>query len=225
MKNASSGLAVVSTGIEARPWNGIAIQRRRADGFVNATAMCKANGKRWNNYARAGRTVEYICALARQVGAETPCAAAVARNSATGIQGLIQVVQGGSPALQGTWIHPRLAVDLARWISPSFAVWMDGWFLEAMGVVIPAPAPQPPAPRRAPAPRGPHQDPLKLAASMLPALIAQRWIGDPEANSMIRAIAQHLLLSCDPLPGLAAVEGEALGWRRGLMARAGRPAW
>jgi hypothetical protein len=29
-------------------------------------------------------------------------------------------------------------VDLARWISPQFAVWMDGWFLES----IQQPAPQ-----------------------------------------------------------------------------------
>lgn len=32
----------------------------------------------------------------------------------------------------GTWIHPRLAVDLARWISAEFAVWMAGWFLEEL---------------------------------------------------------------------------------------------
>jgi hypothetical protein len=60
---------------------------------------------------------------------------------------------------------------------------------------------------------------------MLPALIAQRWIGDPEANDLIRGIAQHLLLSCDPLPAVAKVEGEALAWRRALMARTGQPAW
>ena len=40
--------------------------------------------------------------------------------------------QGGAAHLQGTWVHPRLAVDLARWISPAFAVWMDGWFLETL---------------------------------------------------------------------------------------------
>ena len=38
--------------------------------------------------------------------------------------------QGG-----GTWVHPQVAVDLARWISAPFAVWMDGWFLEEMGRV------------------------------------------------------------------------------------------
>ena len=33
-----------------------------------------------------------------------------------------------------SWIHERLAVDLARWLSPDFAVWMDGWVLEALGL-------------------------------------------------------------------------------------------
>ena len=42
--------------------------------------------------------------------------------------------QGG-----GTWVHPRVAVDLARWISAPFAVWMDGWFLESLQQTQPAP--------------------------------------------------------------------------------------
>jgi hypothetical protein len=37
-------------------------------------------------------------------------------------------LKGGSH--QGTWVHPQVAVDLARWISAPFAVWMDRWFLE-----------------------------------------------------------------------------------------------
>ena len=105
--------------IEAREWNGHAIQRRQVDGYVNATAMCRAGGKRWNHYQANDRTQDYIHALAADAGIP-----------ATGNQGLICSVQGGRPEFQGTWIHPRLAVDLARWISPQFAVWMDGWFLE-----------------------------------------------------------------------------------------------
>lgn len=42
----------------------------------------------------------------------------------------MQVQKGG--ARQGTWIHERVSVDLARWLSPDFAVWMDGWVLEAL---------------------------------------------------------------------------------------------
>ena len=124
-----------ATGLEIRQWEGHAIQRRHADGYVNATAMCKAGGKRWNHYAANDRTQAYIAALA-----------AVAGNPATENHGLIHVIQGGLPHLQGTWVHPRLAVDLARWISPAFAVWMDGWFLEA--AQQPQALPQPVATRQ-----------------------------------------------------------------------------
>jgi hypothetical protein len=126
-------------GLTARAWNGISISRRITDGYVNATAMCQANGKRWGNYAQLDRTQAYIAALASVTGIP-----------ATGINGVIQIRQGGQPHLQGTWIHPRLAIDLARWISPEFAVWMDGWLLEEMqGQQQHATAPQPqPAARR-----------------------------------------------------------------------------
>lgn len=117
-------------GMESRTWNGVAIQRRPADGYVNATAMCKAYGKRWENYHRNERTQQYIAALSASVD-ENGCTAAVARNRVTGKPELIQTIQGGLPHLQGTWVHPRIAVDLARWLHPEFAVWMDGWFLES----------------------------------------------------------------------------------------------
>lgn len=109
-------------------FSGHPIQRRRADGWVNATAMCQAGGKRLNDYVRLDRTSEYVCALQHAIAGQTPCAAAVAGNPAT-LPAVIETRQGGAPHLQGTWIHPRLAVDLARWISPEFAVWMDGWIL------------------------------------------------------------------------------------------------
>ena len=112
-----------SAQIEAREWNGHAIQRRQADGYVNASAVCLANRKRWNDYFRLERTEAYIAALAADAGFPAT--------------GLVVSIKGGRPELQGTWIHPRLAVDLARWISPQFAVWMDGWFLEQFTTPLP----------------------------------------------------------------------------------------
>ena len=108
-----------SSGIVVRTWNDAPISRRDSDGFADATAMCQANGKRWNHYQENARTQEYIKALAASTGLAP--------------DQLVVSVKGGPAHLQGTWIHPRLAVDLARWISPAFAVWMDGWFLEALG--------------------------------------------------------------------------------------------
>jgi hypothetical protein len=102
--------------IEAREWNGHAIQRRHADGYVNATAMCRAGGRRWNHYVTNDRTNEYLQALSGSAGIPADL--------------LMTSIGTGPNHLRGTWIHPRLAVDLARWISPQFAVWMDGWFLE-----------------------------------------------------------------------------------------------
>lgn len=126
-------------GLESRTWNGVEIQRRPSDGFVNATAMCKANGREWFTYARAERTKEYIAALATVLGSPQNCG------------DLIQTITTGPNHLRGTWVHPRIAVDLARWISPAFAVWMDGWFLESLIPRItadptPAPAPLPQQP-------------------------------------------------------------------------------
>jgi len=97
-----------------RSWNDTPIARRTTDGYVNATAMCKANGKRWSDYRESDRCQQYLDALEAE----------------TGISGfdLIQSSRGGTGSL--TMVHPQVAVDLARWISAPFAVWMDGWFLE-----------------------------------------------------------------------------------------------
>jgi hypothetical protein len=108
-----------STGIVVRTWNDAPISRRDSDGYADATAMCQANGKHLPHYISNQRTNDYITALA----------------DATGLQPAQLVISTttGPNHLRGTWIHPRLAVDLARWISPQFAVWMDGWFLDAAG--------------------------------------------------------------------------------------------
>ena len=108
----------MNTGLTVRAWNDAAIARRDEDGFANATAMCQANGKLWADYQRAVRTQEYIQALAASLDL-TPA-------------DLVITTTTGPNEFRGTWIHPRLAVDLARWISPEFAVWMDGWFLEQL---------------------------------------------------------------------------------------------
>jgi hypothetical protein len=107
-----------SPSLVTRSWNGHAIQRRRADGYVNATAMCQVAGRRWHHYAINLRSTEYIKALEGSAGIPADL--------------LAQTVVTGPNDRRGTWVHPRLAVDLARWISPEFAVWMDGWILEEL---------------------------------------------------------------------------------------------
>jgi hypothetical protein len=113
-----------------RTWNHTPITRRTVDGYVNATAMCKANGKEWSNYYKSERTSQYLQAL---------------QGSLPNGSDLVQVIGTGPNERRGTYVHPRLAVDLARWISPEFAVWMDGWFMDEVERQAATPAsPQPP---------------------------------------------------------------------------------
>ena len=106
-----------TSAIEVREWEGTAIQRRLIDGYVNATAMCKAGEKHLPHFMANNRTSQYMEALSGSVGIPTDL--------------LKQTITTGPNEQRGTWVHPRLAVDLARWIAPAFAVWMDGWFLES----------------------------------------------------------------------------------------------
>ena len=116
LRQAAKALPAAS-GLEVREWHGTPIGRR-ADGYVNATAMCKAGGRRWNHYVTNDRTSEYLQSLSRSAGIPADL--------------LVVSITTGANHQRGTWVHPRLAVDLARWISPAFAVWMDGWFLESI---------------------------------------------------------------------------------------------
>ena len=52
----------------SRSWNGTPISRRTTDGYVNATAMCKANGKRWKDYRESDRCQHYLDALESVAG-------------------------------------------------------------------------------------------------------------------------------------------------------------
>ena len=107
-----------ASGLSVRTWNDAPISRRDGDGFADATAMCQANGKLWGHYRENERTAAYIQALSDSLG--------IPANQ------LVVTTTTGPNHLRGTWIHPRLAVDLARWLNPAFAVWMDGWFLEQL---------------------------------------------------------------------------------------------
>ena len=114
--------------LDVRIWNGTPISRRTTDGHVNATAVCRANGKQWSKYRESERCQTYLDALVE--------------TSEIRMFDLIESRQGQGG---GTWVHPQVAVDLARWISAPFAVWMDGWFLGEINRLAAKPAnPQPP---------------------------------------------------------------------------------
>lgn len=98
--------------------NGSVIDQRSKDGYINATALCKAAGKEWAAYKRNGRAKRFLNAL---------CA-----DMQICMSDLIQEIRGGHPHLQGTWIHPKVAINLGMWLSPEFEVKVTNWVHEWM---------------------------------------------------------------------------------------------
>lgn len=85
--------------------------RFNGDGWLHATEIAERFGKRANDWASLPSTGSYIEALARNLN--------------TGKSG----ISSGSDFIKtkhgGTWLHPKLAVSFARWLSDDFAVWCD----------------------------------------------------------------------------------------------------
>lgn len=94
------------------------IEQRLLDGYINATALCKACGKEMKHYLSNSSTRDFVNELSSEVGIPTSA--------------LIQIVRGGDPRFQGTWVHPQVAIHLAQWASPKFAVAVSKWVFEWM---------------------------------------------------------------------------------------------
>lgn len=76
------------------------------DGWFNATEAAKRFGKEPAQWLRLPGTVSYLEAFKRKYGEITYLRAR------RGVGG-------------GTWLHPKLAVRFAQWLSDDFAVWCD----------------------------------------------------------------------------------------------------
>ena len=92
------------------------VPQRAKDGYIDATAMCQAAGKSFNDYFRIGPTKAFLAELEADTGLP--------------VTELIQSVRGGIPQLQGTWVHPFVAINLGQWLSPAFAVQVSRWVTE-----------------------------------------------------------------------------------------------
>jgi len=47
-------------------------------------------------------------------------------------------MSGGDHRLQGTWVHPQVAINLGQWVSPAFAVQVSQWVYDWMTGNAPA---------------------------------------------------------------------------------------
>ena len=92
------------------------VPQRITDGYFNATAMCRSAGKKVSHYLSNGAARDFIQELSSDAGIPA--------------SGLVQVIKGGEPRLQGTWVHPQVAIHLAQWLSPKFTVLVSKWVME-----------------------------------------------------------------------------------------------
>lgn len=89
----------------------------REDGYIFATALCKAAGKRVNNWLRSGETRKIV--------------RYVSENTNTPVDALIDSRKGGTTKIpQGTWVHRKLALHLAMWCSSHFFFQVSNWVEE-----------------------------------------------------------------------------------------------
>jgi len=98
---------------------------REIDNYINATQLCKAGGKKFNDWFRLDSTKELILELEKSN--KSPDTGNPA--SATSIQKIYieKNVGGNDKNNQNTWIDPDLAIQLAQWISPQFAIQVSKW--------------------------------------------------------------------------------------------------
>ena len=83
----------------------------QTDGFINATAIAKQFNKVPKDYLRTDSTKEYIKAIGH--------ICLINENQ------IVTIKKGSSENGGGTWLHPKLAISFARWLSADFAVWCD----------------------------------------------------------------------------------------------------
>nr|MDZ8284033.1 KilA-N domain-containing protein [Nostoc sp. ChiSLP01] len=100
-------------------------------GYVNGTQMAKANQKLLADYMRLKSTTEYLQALCQDMGIP--------------ISSLILEISGRTYS-QGTWLHPEIAIDLARWVSVEFRIWANRTLMKVFlsSQIEPIPEPEKP---------------------------------------------------------------------------------
>lgn len=108
----------MTTAVVLKKFNDVEIPIRPGDRYVNATAMCKAGGKLWADYARLKRTNRFLAALSRSMGIP--------------IDLLVEQRVTGLNNERGTWVHPNVATSLAQFLSPEFEASVAQWLSELL---------------------------------------------------------------------------------------------
>ncbi len=103
--------------------NDITIQNRINDNYINATQLCKAGNKNFNDWYILESTKQLINELEKTIIISNEEFAILGNN----IHNFFIDKNN-----QDIWIHPDLAIQLAQWISPVFAIQISKWIRDTI---------------------------------------------------------------------------------------------
>ena len=101
-------------------YQGLPIHANR-EAWFNATQIAALFGRRPIDWLRLPETERYIQALCKREAGKQG-------KSEVRKSHFVKTKKGGDlsqPEIQGTWLHPKLAVAFARWCDIDFALWCD----------------------------------------------------------------------------------------------------
>ncbi len=116
-----------------RAVNGVRVEQRTDNGFINGTAMCTAHSKDISDWLKTEDTWDLVIALADDIGL-FPKSRKSGNSNYTRVSGafpdLVRAKRGSPENGGGTWLHPDLAMQLAQWCNKRFAIQVSRWIRE-----------------------------------------------------------------------------------------------
>ncbi len=98
-------------------YKGKAFNQRQSDNYVNVGQLCATHGKYFKDWKRNKSSQDYIEALAETLAEK-------GRRILPPEELVVSAInESGGNA--GTWAHPLVAIEVARWINPKFGVWCN----------------------------------------------------------------------------------------------------
>ncbi|WP_019410433.1 KilA-N domain-containing protein [Pseudomonas psychrophila] len=89
--------------------------RFNADGWLHATEIAERFGRKPAHWLELHSTKEYIERLSERMAESN-----IGESDIT-----LVTTRRGNTSTSGTWLHPKLAVKFARWLSVDFEIWCD----------------------------------------------------------------------------------------------------
>lgn len=106
---------MTSTALITKTYNDNTVLTFRNDGWFNMTKAAKAFGKQLNNFWNAPTTIELLADMGATKSLDS--------------NEYVETTRGRNG---GTWAHPELAIEFARWLDAKFARWCNAVIKDIM---------------------------------------------------------------------------------------------